>query len=197
MKKLVAITACTIAAHAQAQLVNPGFEPDTPVGNNNILSAGSTAIPGWTVIDAGAEWFNAPAFGAASPDGGYAVDLANFTFTGGGVQQTFATDPGRLYTIEFFFGTQQTAGRVGTAEIAVSADGQSSNYSISNFSSTTVWETRTFSFTADNAEATLRFQNFQNANLHFAYIDGARVIPAPSTALLLVSALAGTQRRRR
>ncbi|MEO1585115.1 MAG: DUF642 domain-containing protein [Planctomycetota bacterium] len=196
MKSIAALALCA-AAPAAAQLVNPGFEPDTAVGNNNILSAGSTAIPGWTVIDAGAEWFNAPAFNAASPEGGYAVDLANFTFIGGGVEQTFTTEPGRDYVIEFFFGTQQTAGRVGTADITVSADGQSSDYSITNLSPTTAWEARAFAFTADDTQATLRFQNFQNANLHFAYIDGARIIPAPATALLLLPTLAAASRRRR
>lgn len=193
------LTASVVLPHiANAQLLNPGFEPDTAVGVNNVLPGGSTAVPGWTTTEQGVEWFDAAAFNAASPDGGYAIDLANFTFNSGGIQQTFPTVEGADYTIEFYFGTQRASGRTGTAEIFVDVGGNSTAYQIESTSAQMLWELRTYEFTALSDSTTLTFSNYQDANLHFANIDGIKLVPAPATsAIALTLGAACSQRRRR
>lgn len=197
MRSMSAALILFCAGSVQSQLLNPGFEPDTAVGSNNILPGGSTDVPGWTTILQGVEWFNAAQFSAASPDGGYAVDLCNFTYTTGGIQQSIATDIGTQYTVEFYLGTQKTSGRVGTAEIFVDAGDTPVSFEIATNTASAYWELRSFTFTATSPQTMLTFASYQDANAHFAYIDGINVIPAPaSTALLGISALAATRRRR-
>ncbi|MBO6513142.1 MAG: DUF642 domain-containing protein [Phycisphaerales bacterium] len=186
------------APMTHASIVNSGFEPDTTVGANNVLPAGSTAIPGWTTIENGVEWFNPAAFGSTvSPNGGYAVDLANFTFSSGGIQQSFATIAGQSYTVEFYASTSNASGRTGTAEIFVDADGTTEQFNLVNMTSQFQWDLYSFTFIADDEEATLTFANYQDANLHFANIDGVSVVPAPATAIMLLAFGSATTRRRR
>ncbi len=190
------LAAC--APITSASIVNSGFEPTTAVGSNNVLPGGSLAIEGWETIENGVEWFNPAAFGAiASPDGGYAVDLANFTFSAGGIQQTFATTAGESYTVEFYASTSAGQGRLGTAEILVQADGTMEQFDLVNISTQFEWELHSFTFIADDDEATLTFANYQDANLHFANIDGVSIVPAPASALILFAMSAAHTRRRR
>ena len=157
---------------ASAQLTNGSFEDPQMAGAYYLLPPNSTAIPGWTTIDSGVEWFQPLAYGGdPAPDGLFAVDIANYTYMAGGLQQTFTTDPGTEYHINFFLGTQQTNGRDGTCEIIVEADGQTQTFTMVNHSAEAVWETKTFLFTADDFNADLTFRCLQNANYHFAYID--------------------------
>jgi hypothetical protein len=187
-----------VSSITSASIVNAGFEPDASVGANNVLPGGSNAIPGWTTIENGVEWFNPAAFGSTvSPDGGYAVDLANFTFNAGGIQQTFATVAGQSYTVEFYASTSAGQGRVGTAEIIVEADGVTEQINLVNQSAQFVWELQSFTFVADDDEATLTFANYQDANLHFANIDGVSIVPAPATSALLIGFGLLSARRRR
>lgn len=198
-KRLVSAGMLLCAASiTHASIVNPGFEPDTSVNSNNVLPGGSNAIPGWTTIENGVEWFNPAAFGSTvSPDGGYAVDLANFTFNASGIQQTFATVAGQSYTVEFFASTSAGQGRLGTAEILVEADGVMEQFNLVNMSTQFVWELQSFTFIADDDEATLTFANYQDANLHFANIDGVSIVPAPATGMMMLGfGLLGARRRR-
>lgn len=169
-------------APSYAQLVNGGFElPASPIGYQ-LLGGGSTAITGWVATDNGVEWFSPTSYGyGAPPNGQNVVDLACYTYSAGGIQQTFATTAGQSYRIDFWFGTHAASGRDGTAAIDVSADGQTQTYSHTNLSGAIGWSARTFTFVADDATATLKFRCTQNANVHFAYIDGvgaSLVVPA-------------------
>jgi len=158
---------------SSAQIVNGSFEPTTPFGGNYVVPPNSSAIPGWLTIDSGVEWYNPLPFGTGpAPHGSYIVDLANYAYSAGGLQQTFVTTPGELIGIDFKLSTTIGSGRDGTAQIEVSADGQTQLFNVVNPTGTNVWTPFTFVFTADNASATLRFRCLQNANLHFANIDG-------------------------
>ena len=66
----------------------------------------------------------------------------------------------------------------------VSADGASQIFTAENYSAAISWESETFSFTADDASATLQFRCLQNAYLHFAYLDavGATALSTPNEA---------------
>ena len=98
--------------------MNGSFELPTGVGYTSLLG-GNTTISGWMTILNGVEWFNATGYGGAA-DGVMAVDLANYLYTGCGIQQTFATQIGHTYRLNFSLGTSQFAGRDGTAHIDVS-----------------------------------------------------------------------------
>ncbi len=174
---LVIATAIAGAAPGRAQIVNGSFEPASFFGSWTTLPGGSTAIPGWTTFASGVEWFTGYAF-----DGLYNIDLANYTSSDGGIEQTFPTTPGEVYIIDFSLGTHQTSGRDGTAEIVVGADGASQVFTAENHTTAIAWESKTFSFTADDASATLRFRCLQNAYLHFAYLDavGATALSTPA-----------------
>jgi hypothetical protein len=162
-------------------IVNGSFEPSAPTGPYFALPGGSTAIPGWVTTDTGVEWFRPADFGSGpAADGLYCVDLANYTYSAGGIRQTIPTTAGVTYEIGFFFGTEFRSGRDGTAEIVVTADAASQTFSITNLGVPIVWEPRTFTFTADDGSASLSFRCLQNANAHFAYIDA--VGPATPTA---------------
>jgi hypothetical protein len=55
---------------------------------------------------------------------------------------------------------------------------------VANGAAILAWQPRTFVFTADDARAKLQFRCLQNANLHFAFIDGVariQVTPAATT----------------
>jgi hypothetical protein len=148
MRALIPLTVFVAVLAAQpgrAELVNGSFEPENPSFVYQLLPAGSTAIPGWTTTDTGVEWAQPLANGdSPAPAGLYVVDLANFTYSAGGVQQTVATQPGAVYVLEFRLGTNQRSGRDGTGEVVVAA-----------------------------ASTTLSLRCLQNANLHFAFIDAA------------------------
>ncbi len=163
---LVFLTAAVSAAPVQAQIVNGSFEPVSYFGDWVTLPGGSTGIPGWTAVGSGVEWFTGYAL-----DGLYNIDIANYTSSDGGIEQTFPTTPGEVYIITFSLGTLQWAGRDGTAEITVSADGANQVFTTVNYSAAIVWTTQAFTFTADDASATLRFRCLQNALLHFAHLD--------------------------
>jgi len=162
----------TAGPDASAQIINGSFEPDTSVPGYLALGGGSTAIPGWVTTDSGVEWFNVAAYGAgAAAHGDYALDIANTVYSAGGIQQTFPTVPGQTYTIDFMLGTSQSSGRNGTCEIVVTADAQSQTFTAVNHNPIILWEPKAFSFTADDASATLTFRCLQNAFTVYANID--------------------------
>lgn len=175
MKTLFVACLMAVAAGAppaSAQIVNGSFEPASGVVSWMIVSGGLGTIPGWVTTDNGVEWVAGSSGGAPAPDGLHVVDLACYVYSAGGIEQTFATTPGDAFTVTFALGTLQSAGRDGTCEIVVDADGQSQTFGHVNHSGVITYATKSFTFLADDASATLRFRCLQNANQHFAYLDG-------------------------
>lgn len=168
---LAAILSLAAGTPATGQIVNGSFEPEAGVVTWMIVSGGLGTIPGWTTTDNGVEWAVGSSGGAPAPDGLHIVDLACYVYAAGGIQQSIATTPGEVYTVHFQLGTLAGAGRDGTCEIVVDADGQSQVYTHVNPAGTITYAGKTFSFLADGPAATLRFRCLQNANLHFAYLD--------------------------
>lgn len=169
-------TFALLSGTAFGQVVNGSFEPTSPTAGYQLLGGGSTAIPGWTTTDSGLEWYIPAAFGdTPAPDGDYVVDLANYTFSAGGIAQTFPTVPGRIYEIGFHLGTSRASGRDGTCEIVVAAGSSSEVYSAVNPSGAMAYMMHTFTFAADAAVTTLSLRCLQNANLHFAIVDAVSV----------------------
>lgn len=178
----------TSVGNAQANLLlNPSFE----------LSGTTTAILGWTPMLSGVEWFNATSFGGAA-DGVMAVDLANFVYPSGGVQQTFATTPGEKYSVSFSAGNHSVFGRDGTSIIQVDIAGLHLEFGTAvGITTNIIWKTIGFDFTAIDSSTTLLFTNTQNPWTHFAYIDSVNVekklpftsVPEPATFALMLSGL--------
>jgi hypothetical protein len=188
-------------AGAANLLVNGGFENPTGVGYE-IVMGGSNRITGWTTINNGVEWFNATPWGGAA-EGLMVVDLANYVYTGGGIQQSFATVVGQRYDLSFNLSTMGGYGRDGTAHFDVSVNGQDFDYDLVNAGGTLNWETKTISFVAASTLTTLSFSNSQNPFLHFADVDGVSVqaaaVPEPATGTSLLAGLGvlGFMARRR
>lgn len=191
-------------AHANL-LVNGSFEQPAGTGYA-IVMGGSGQITGWTTVNNGVEWFNAAGYGGAA-DGAMIVDLANYVYTGGGIEQSFATQAGQTYTLDFSLGTMTGFGRDGTAHIDVTVAGTTHGYDLVNPLGTIAWTTQHLSFTAQSGTTTLRFTNDQNPFLHFANVDGVGValatapVPEPGMASMGLAGLAalglvGRRRRR-
>jgi hypothetical protein len=179
------------AVSATNLLVNGSFE--LPTGTSYAaLPGNSTAITGWKTVSTGVEWFNASAYGGAA-DGVMVVDLANYIYSSGGIEQSFATMVGETYDLAFNLGTSQSYGRDGTAHIDVTVAGVATGYNVVNHSASMMWSAPiALSFTANSATTTLRFTNTENANLHFAYVDGVSVtaaVPEPETYALMLAGL--------
>lgn len=198
-KALAAAALATVAAAPawSANLfVNGSFE--SPGGSYFALPAASTFITGWTTVLTGVEYFRPNDFGlVAAADGVMAVDLANLVFSSGGLEQTVATTAGQSYDVSFYAGSSLSSGRDGTGIVKVSIDGGSPlsfDTAVAN-SATLTWALRDFSFVATGGSTTIRFWNDQNANLHFADIDGlsltASAVPEPGTWALMAAGLAG------
>jgi hypothetical protein len=180
---------------------NGSFELPGSTGNN-ILPAGSNFVTGWTTVLNGVEYFNASAFGGAA-DGVMVVDLAHYVYSAGGIEQTVDTVAGTTYEITFSAGNIMASGRTGTGDVKVTIDGVTQTFETAVAAGpTTVWKAISFEFTAAQARTTVRFWNDQDANQHFALIDGVGMTPAvpePGTWAMLAGGivLVGWAARRR
>lgn len=107
------------------------------------------------------------------------VDLANYTYqNGGGIQQNINTIVGTRYRLSFSTGNSKYVNRQGSGTINVKVAGQTVSFNTPVATSdSTVWETKTYDFTATTSQTTLSFWNDQNPNSHFAFIDKVSVVP--------------------
>lgn len=169
---LALLLACLLTPAASwAQLVNGSFEPAVPFSGNLILGGGSTAIPGWTTTDTGVEWFTPGTYGfGAAPSGIAVVDELRL------LRRRHPADLPHRAGTRVRLRLESRRRRVRAATEPVRSWSAPTARRRSSRSSTTRarWcrEDRTFLFTADDASATLSFRCLQNANLHFAIIDG-------------------------
>lgn len=201
-----ALVACALSVATFATpigpnlIVNGSFESG-PATVNMVIGSGSTAITGWTTINSGVEYFQ-PAFWGMGPaqDGAFAVDLDNYTFPSGGLQQTFATVAGQAYQVEFWGSTLSGFGRDGTGNIQLLLAGILQNtFHLENHTGQFAWQNFTFDFTATDATTTLAFAANENPFLHFANLDNVVVglapgsgnqaaVPEPSSLFLMATA---------
>jgi hypothetical protein len=140
-------------------------------------------LTGWATRLNGVEWFDPGFYGWGSAhDGTYVVDLAPYTYTGGGVAIAggIATTPGSDYKLTFYASTLQASGRDGTGQVDVYIDGAlTQSFNLSNSTATVKWVKETVDFTAVNATTYIKFQNEQDPYLHFAMIDDVSVAYIP------------------
>jgi hypothetical protein len=188
------------SAGASNLFTNGSFE--TPAYGYALYGAGSTAITGWTTVLSGVEHYSPSAAGlGAAADGLMAVDLANYVFASGGIEQAVPTLAGERYDVSFFAGNSRSSGRDGTGVVKVTVG--STTWSFDTAAATTAqhaWALRQFSFVATGSSTTIRFWNDQNPLAHFALIDGVgavQAVPEPGAAGLMALGLVGLLAARR
>lgn len=202
-KHLLPLLAATLAAPTLAAnlLTNPSFE-DPGCNGNCILGTGSTYITGWTTFLSGVEYFSAATFGGTAPDGSMVIDLANYTYSSGGISQSFATTPGATYNLTFALGNTMSSGRTGDGLVHVEVGNYDQVLATPAAPSAAyVWAPYSIQFVATGAVSTLKFSNTQDSFTHFALVDavGVSAVPEPATWMLLaggLTTLAGWRRRR-
>lgn len=171
-------------------LTNGSFE--SPAGGYEYLAGGSTAIDGWKTVLNGAEAFSQDDIGLGYPypttigDGVKAVDLAPYTYQGGGISQTFATTPGLTYEVTFMAATQQAWGKGGTGTILALIGEDYGYFPLVNYQSDLVWEEKNLSFVANDTTSTLTFLSMDDPWTQLAAIDEvsveARTVPVPESS---------------
>lgn len=188
-----------------ANLVSNGsFE--TPPGNYEYVPGGSAYINGWTTTLNGVEIITDNDIGLGVPypttigDGIKAVDLAPYTYQGGGISQVLDTVPGQSYELDFLAATQEAFGKDGTGTIEAILATQY-EFALENYTADIVWEQKTFTFVATGTTSTLTFLSFDDASQHLAAIDNVavRALPVPESSPVGVCALvlwAATRLRR-
>ena len=184
---------CTGLCLAMATLV-PAYAADPVVTNNSFedgpgsgyayIPNGSTDLTGWVTKLNGVEWFDPSFYGLGSAqDGSYAIDLAPTSTAGGGVAQGITTDPGSDYKLKFYASSSTYANRDGTGQVDVYINGVlATSFNLVTLTDAVKWKLETLDFTATNQFGTttyIKFQNEQDPNLHFAFIDNVSVAYVP------------------
>ncbi|NBF06074.1 DUF642 domain-containing protein [Pseudomonas sp. Fl5BN2] len=170
------------AAFGAEMVVNGSFEAPG-CGNNCILNTPAQAdfVNGWTTFLSGVEYMNVRASigSSVAADGVMSVDLANYTYlNGGGIQQNINTVVGARYRLTFSAGNSKYVNRTGNGIINLKVAGQTTSFDTPVATGdATVWETKTYDFTATTPQTTLSFWNDQDPNAHFAFLDKVSVTP--------------------
>lgn len=163
------------------------------------MNGGNTAIVGWTTIGAGIDYMGTI---LAASDGTRSIDLNNVS-SGGGIEQSFATIAGWIYTVEFDLSANMYGGPTPKV-MEVSAAGQSEQFEFDyvaagSTAADPAWERITWSFVGNGSSATLRFEGI-NEGVYGADIDNVVVtgrVPTPGTAALIgLGGLVALRRRR-
>ena len=166
---VVLAMASASAAHTN-WISNGSFELGPELsGGWATLADEDESITGWTVVESvdyiGVHW--------QAAEGSRSVDLAAVD---GGVEQTFATEPGSRYEVSFGLSANPELGPT-WKKIEVSAAGQSAEFDLSASDRTHAdmgWTRRVWSFTATDPTTTLRFLSRTNSTAG-PVIDDVRV----------------------
>jgi len=188
---VIPVVAILNSSLAQSLLLNGSFEQPADVGTTNgyaFFPAGSTAIPGWTTVLNGVEYFNpsrassgtAVSYHGVAEDGASCVDLAPLDYVGGGLQQSFPTTNGSSYEVSFFLGTAAYSGRDGSAHCLATAATATNSFAVTNTGQFAQWVPESFTFTAVSTNTTLTFSTGDDAKVRFVFLDNVKVVPHDS-----------------
>ncbi len=207
MKTRMCLTVAAVAALAGPAvagtnlIINGSFEESSlnPGSGWIPMNGGNTAIVGWTTIGAGIDYMGTI---LAASDGTRSIDLNNVS-SGGGIEQSFATVAGWIYTVEFDLSANMYGGPTPKV-MRVGAAGQSEQFEFDyvaagSTAANPAWERITWSFVGNGSSATLRFEGL-SGGVYGADIDHVVVtgrVPTPGTAALIgLGGLVALRRRR-
>ncbi|MBN9060826.1 MAG: choice-of-anchor C family protein [Rhizobiales bacterium] len=191
------------SASAAVSIVNGSFESASvnPGAGFTSLSAGSTAITGWTVGGAGVDYIGT--YWQAS-DGVRSIDL-NRLNAGSITQIVNGLTTGLTYTVKFdLAGNPDGAPTVKAAVAVAGVDTNFYTFDTTGASHSAMnWSTQSFSFVALAPTITLTFAS-GTAGAYGAALDNVSIaagVPEPSTWAMMLIGFAGlgyvAQRRRR
>ncbi len=209
------LAALLFAAAANASLMaapfqNGSFETGALVntGSFDSLVAGSTAITGWTVVGDGIDYISGTWTAA---NGSRSIDTLSCGFSGG-VEQTFDTLPGGIYSVSLALAGNPDGG-IKTLNATAGAASANFTFDTTGASAGAMnWSTRSFIFTANSASTTLRLVGGVQgggSSCAGAAIDNVAVtllsasVPVPvdgggiAAALLAIAGAAALRRRKR
>jgi choice-of-anchor C domain-containing protein len=207
VKTCMCLTVAAVAALAGPAvagdnlIINGSFEDSNlnPGSGWIPMGGGDTSIVGWTTWGAGIDYMGTI---LAASDGARSVDLNNVS-SGGGIEQSFATVAGWIYTVEFDLSANMYGGPTPKV-MQVSAAGQSQEFEFDyvaagSTAADPAWERITWTFVGTGPSATLRFAGLSEG-VFGADIDNVIVtgrVPTPGAAVLIgLGGLVALRRRR-
>jgi choice-of-anchor C domain-containing protein len=149
-------------AHAENLLVNGSFDQwRTAITDYVVLSEGSTAMAGWTVTGTSVDLVGG---GWQQADGLYSLDLDG-TPGPGGVSQTFQTQPGAWYALEFLLaGNPQCSAGVKSMRVDAAGGSRTFTFDVSGTSFGSMgWESQSWCFQAIAEFTTISFISLSSA----------------------------------
>jgi len=181
-------------------LTNGSFEsPAVPAGLFQQYNAGSTAIPGWTVVGPSGK-------GVALASGTFTVSGAKFPSQDGaqwinlagdasndteGVSQTVATTPGATYTLTFWVGNISSFGTTSSVCLKLNTIPVQNFTNSTPSPSTLIWQKFTYSFIATGSTTAIEFDNLDPLADNINGLDNVDLEPggtaSPLPANLMVN----------
>lgn len=182
-------------------VINGSFEDSSlnPGGSWSVLAGGNTSIDGWITKGGGVDYLGTI---IAASDGMHSIDINNTT-PHGGIAQTFATNVGWIYTVEFDMAANMFGG-VTPKIMRLNAAGDFADFEFDYVAAGATaqdpaWERMSWTFTATGGNTELWFEGI-SGGVHGAALDNVVVtgaVPSPSAvALLGLGGLFGSRRRR-
>jgi choice-of-anchor C domain-containing protein len=169
---LAAMIGCLFSvALAQPLITNRSFESGTDPRDAAVLAPGSTAIEGWTVVDAdvsyvGKKWQHG--------EGARSVGL----LCGGGIAQTIQTEPDQTYEVRFnMAGDPNATPSLKTVIVSLGAETRVFTFDTAGHSVTEMgWASRTHVFKASAKTSMLAFRS-PREQCSVPAVDNIRVDP--------------------
>ena len=180
---ILSVSALTVDL-AQGFLNNHSFESGTDPGAAMVLSPGSKAIEGWSVVGGdisyvGTRW--------KAAHGLRSIGLP----CGGGISQTFKTDPGENFELRFSMaGDPNLRPAVKSVAVSVAGTQRAFTFDTTGHSLDAMgWDSRSWIFKATEDTTTVTIQS-PTAECSTAAVDNVRITPGDSAVEMFQEQLA-------